>query len=268
MVGAGGVSELVRERTPGFRGWPRALRASGLTPLAVVLAAAVFMAVAAPFGTSSEPLGQRLGFWIVGAAGGFAAAGSLDLGLRSLKLLRQRPIVRTAALIAIVTPLAAVIASWVAAALHRQPIDWTLCWRTMPQIAMVGAGYSALAMLAGRPALRAPAQAASSLEDRSLDGFLPARLGGARLLALEAQDHYVRVHTERGCALVLASLEAAIAKTHGLEGERVHRSWWVARAAVTGVRRGGGRALLSLSSGATAPVSRRYARRLRAAGWY
>jgi DNA-binding LytR/AlgR family response regulator len=119
-----------------------------------------------------------------------------------------------------------------------------------------------------RPRIPAPAPVLASLEDSSLNGLLPARLTGSRLLALEAQDHYVRLHTDKGCALVLASLEAAIAKAQSVEGERVHRSWWVAKAAVASVQRGGGRAVLSLSSGARAPVSRRYAKRLRATGWY
>jgi DNA-binding LytR/AlgR family response regulator len=54
----------------------------------------------------------------------------------------------------------------------------------------------------------------------------------------------------------------------GLEGAQTHRSWWVAKAAVRAVERGDGRASLTLDGGITAPVSRRYARALREAGWY
>jgi LytTr DNA-binding domain len=233
-----------------------------------MLAAAALMAIAAPFGTSDAPLGERLGFWLIGAAGSFAAAKLLDFALRSLHRLRERPKTRALALIAIVTPPAAVIASWAAAVLHHQPVSWAQCWRTMPQIALVGVAFSALLGLVDRPRIRAAAPVDASPPDPSLDSLLPARLAGARLFAIEAKDHYVRVNTDRGCALVLASLEAAIAKTQGLDGQRVHRSWWVAKAAVTNVQRGGGRAVLSLSSGAQAPVSRRYARWLRADGWY
>jgi DNA-binding LytR/AlgR family response regulator len=63
-------------------------------------------------------------------------------------------------------------------------------------------------------------------------------------------------------------LADALAELEGLEGAQVHRSWWVARAAVTGARRGEGRATLTLKNGALAPVSRTYARALREAGWY
>jgi len=60
----------------------------------------------------------------------------------------------------------------------------------------------------------------------------------------------------------------AIEELQGLEGAQVHRSWWVARAAIADVRRGDGRAVLTLVSGAEVPVSRTYAPQLRAAGWY
>ena len=68
--------------------------------------------------------------------------------------------------------------------------------------------------------------------------------------------------------LVLMDFAGALARVSGLEGRRVHRSWWVARAAVVGVRRGDGRAMLTLAGGPSAPVSRRYATELRSAGWY
>ena len=235
-------------------------------PFAVAMAAAVFMALAAPFGTAGEPVIERLGFWVVGAGGGFFAAKAFDARLRSLRRIRLPAAARIAALVAIITVPAALAASAAAAVLHHRPIDWALCWKTVPQIAMVGAGFSALGVLADRPRRLAPA--AFRAEDPTLSGLLPHKLSGARLLALEAQDHYVRVHTDRGSALVLTGLESAIAKLAGVEGQRVHRSWWVARAAVTDVRRGGGRAVLRLTGGVEVPVSRRYARLLRTAGWY
>ncbi len=60
----------------------------------------------------------------------------------------------------------------------------------------------------------------------------------------------------------------AIGELEGIEGARTHRSWWVARAAVRGVEREDGRATLALPGGVTAPVSRAYAKTLRAGGWF
>ena len=97
---------------------------------------------------------------------------------------------------------------------------------------------------------------------------LPPRLRGATLHAVQAEDHYLRLHTDRGSDLILMRLSDAVAELEGLEGARTHRSWWVARDAVRDASRGDGRAALTLEGGLVAPVSRRYARALREAGWY
>lgn len=97
---------------------------------------------------------------------------------------------------------------------------------------------------------------------------LPLRLRGADLWAVEAEDHYLRLHTSRGQDLILMRLADAVAELDGLEGAQVHRSWWVARAALTDVKLGDGRATLTLKDGAQVPVSRTYAKALREAGWY
>jgi DNA-binding LytR/AlgR family response regulator len=59
----------------------------------------------------------------------------------------------------------------------------------------------------------------------------------------------------------------AVAELEGIEGAQVHRSWWVARDAITDAQRGDGRATLKLRDGAEVPVSRTYARVLRESGW-
>ncbi|WP_372781973.1 LytTR family DNA-binding domain-containing protein [Phenylobacterium sp.] len=97
---------------------------------------------------------------------------------------------------------------------------------------------------------------------------LPPRLRGAELLALEADDHFLRIHTDRGSGLILMRLCDAVAELDGAEGTQTHRSWWVARRAVVGVTRGGGRACFTLKDGVKAPVSRTYAPALRREGWY
>jgi hypothetical protein len=97
---------------------------------------------------------------------------------------------------------------------------------------------------------------------------LPPRMRRAPILALQAEDHYLRVHTEAGDCLILMRLSDAIAAVEALDGARTHRSWWVARDAVTAVARSDGRATLTLSNGVQAPVSRTYSPRLREAGWY
>lgn len=96
---------------------------------------------------------------------------------------------------------------------------------------------------------------------------LPLKLRGAEIWAVEAEDHYLRLHTSKGQDLILLRLADAVAELDGLEGAQVHRSWWVARDAIVDARRGDGRATLTLKDGAEVPVSRTYAGPLREKGW-
>lgn len=103
---------------------------------------------------------------------------------------------------------------------------------------------------------------------RDLRSRLPLHLRDARVVAVQGEDHYTRVHTVNGSALLLMRLGDALAELGGADGMRTHRSWWVARDAVVAARRGGGRAVLRLATDIEAPVSRTYAPQLRRAGWY
>ncbi|MGZ5986730.1 MAG: LytTR family DNA-binding domain-containing protein [Caulobacteraceae bacterium] len=118
------------------------------------------------------------------------------------------------------------------------------------------------------------------LVDRSMEGVtqasaeparflerLPLKLRGAEIWAVEAEDHYLRLHTSKGQDLILMRLSDAIVELEGIEGAQAHRSWWVAREAITSAERGDGRATLTLKDGAQVPVSRTYARLLRERGW-
>jgi hypothetical protein len=90
---------------------------------------------------------------------------------------------------------------------------------------------------------------------------------GDEVLALQGEDHYVRVHTNQGSELLLMRLGDAIAELDGMEGLRVHRSWWVARQAVGEARMNGRRACLVLINGLAVTASREATVELRRAGW-
>lgn len=96
---------------------------------------------------------------------------------------------------------------------------------------------------------------------------LPPKLRGAQVWAVEAEDHYLRLHTSLGQDLILLRLADAVDELAGIEGAQVHRSWWVARDAIADARRGDGRATLTLKDGSEVPVSRTYARTLRELNW-
>lgn len=133
----------------------------------------------------------------------------------------------------------------------------------------------AIAARSRQPAASVPAPAAAPAAANADAGDVAAdflrragsRHAGARLLAVEAEDHYLRLHTDAGSDLVLMRLRDAVAALAPVPGLQVHRSFWVARAAVQRIERRGQTAQLVLGDGLTVPVGRTYMTGLRAAGW-
>ncbi|PQA88782.1 hypothetical protein CW354_06520 [Marinicaulis flavus] len=127
---------------------------------------------------------------------------------------------------------------------------------------VLGGGYiaaRALGMIGG-PAGGEPA------EISPVPGFLerlPAKYRGAALYAVSSEDHYLRVHTDRGEELILMRLADAMRELDGADGLQTHRSWWVARDGVAEASRDNGKQMLVLKSGVAAPVSRSFAKAVR-----
>jgi len=230
--------------------------------LAIVAVATAALALAGGFGSWREPLAERLAFWTIGPAIGMALGLAVVGRLRRAPLFARRPAAAAFLAAGLMAGPFALGASLTLAVLHRRPLAWGELGVTFPQVLFVSLFLAAAARLA--PQIAPPTGAPPN---RFLRALLPHSLRAAAIVALEAQDHYVRVHTEGGAALVRCRLEqaAACAET---EGNRVHRSWWVARDAVATIARGDGRALLTLANGLRVPVSRRYAKELRQARWY
>lgn len=107
----------------------------------------------------------------------------------------------------------------------------------------------------------APAAAVGRAPPTFLDK-LPPHVAGD-LIALEAQDHYLKVHTDRGSHMLLMRLSDAAAQLTDDQGLQVHRGWWVANHAVASA----GKSQLQLRNGLTVPVSRTYLQAVRARGW-
>jgi len=97
---------------------------------------------------------------------------------------------------------------------------------------------------------------------------LSAKRRAARLIAIEAHDHYLKIHTDAGVELVALRFGDALEELAGAHGWRVHRSWWVAADAVEDVRWRRGVGEMRLVGGLTAPVSRTYGPVLKEAGWF
>ncbi len=81
---------------------------------------------------------------------------------------------------------------------------------------------------------------------------------GSDIIALETEDHYLRVHTLGGSALILMRMADAVALLDPRLGGQVHRRWWVAEAAVAGVRTEGQKLFLRLIDDTLVPVGRTF----------
>jgi DNA-binding LytR/AlgR family response regulator len=242
--------------------------ASARRTLVVAACVGLFMGFVGAFGTGNLPFLIRAAFMI-----GLSWTGAV-LGLASFRIVnwmgwaRRRRMVQ-AALSGLLMTVPLGVAVWAAT---RAVTPGNITLGALPgfistTFVMAEAMTLFVVFLGQR---RAPhpetAPVAPPAAPRFLDR-LPAKLQGADLWAVEAQDHYLRLHTSLGQDLILLRLADAIDELEGLEGAQVHRSWWVARDAIAEASRGDGRATLVLRDGSEVPVSRTYARILREKAW-
>jgi len=88
----------------------------------------------------------------------------------------------------------------------------------------------------------------------------------AELLALQAEDHYIRVITDRGEDLVLYRFSDALEELAARPGYRVHRSYWIASHAVKSISTENKNFVAELKNGRRIPISRSNVGLLRAEG--
>jgi hypothetical protein len=235
-----------------------------LRSLAVTQAGGLFLALAGAFGSGQAPIYARLLYWIVlmGLGWFWGVFVSRYFFRRSTwpQSLWMR-VVASALVMAL--PFSAVVAGVGMLTFHQHypaaAIPELTASVTVVCLVMVAINVLVEEQMGGMT--EASAEPPKFLER------LPLKLRGAQLWAVEAEDHYLRLHTAKGQDLILMRLSDAVSELNGIEGAQVHRSWWVARDAITEAVRGDGRATLTLKDGAEVPVSRTYARLLRQKGW-
>ncbi|MBL8549806.1 MAG: LytTR family transcriptional regulator DNA-binding domain-containing protein [Hyphomonadaceae bacterium] len=236
--------------------------------LAVTAAAALFLAFVGAFGIPGSFL-RRLAFWLPGMILAGIVGSTLTYALSLIPALRRNLWLFVAAAVIAMTPPATVLIWVYWCWSYAQPLDGRMLVNIAPGVFVVSLAITAIHVILNRagPATHAPPAGAEPKPVRFLDR-LPPKLRGADLYAVEAEDHYLRLHTSRGSDLILFRLADAIAELDGLEGAQVHRSWWIARDGVEDIVRDNGRVSLKLKSGALAPVSRPNVRALKDAGWF
>lgn len=80
---------------------------------------------------------------------------------------------------------------------------------------------------------------------------------GSTVLAMAAEQHYLRVYTTLGNDLILYRFSDAV-REMGARGVQVHRSYWVAKDAATSTENDGTKTQILLKNGMKVPVSRTY----------
>jgi hypothetical protein len=246
--------------------WPRVAAEA-----AFLVAVGLAMAFIGPYGTVVLPPTVRAAYWLVSILGG----GAIGIALDEMLGRRVRGFwLRVAVVSLVMTPFVAALVEGDAHLLDERgapPLSGT--GFLLVQVWVISALVMTLRALAWRPA-RTVVQTRTVIApplpeaEAAFRRRLSSKRRTARLIAIRAEDHYLRVHTDAGEELIAARFAEALAELAGAAGFQTHRSWWVAADAVEAVRWRKGAGEARLVGGLVAPVSRTHAPALRAAGWF
>lgn len=238
--------------------------------LALLAVFGLLMGFLGPFGSDQLPTVPRLVYWMICIVGGGL------IGIAGDELLLRRIVAtwpRVFVVSLVMTPAVSLLVLTTEHLLAETRFilaNWlSLLWQVFPILLAVMAVRAlawrrAPARVEMRTVVAAPLPEAEAAFRRRLS----AKRRGARLIAVEAHDHYLKVHTDCGEELITLRFADALSELERAHGWRVHRSWWVAADAVEGVRWRRGAGELRLLGGLTAPVSRTHAPVLKDAGWF
>jgi hypothetical protein len=246
---------------------------------AVVAATAlgIFLGIAGPFGSYlNGGVVARIAYWVVSMWLGVALYGGALVLARPLAARSGIPIWIAAGFLVMAASLPQALATS-ALALYFWPqlaqlslsqLDWFM--QVLMLAGPVALGYGLWAGLLPPPwaGRHTPLPIADREPDDAsgLFALLPPRLG-TDIICMAMEDHYVRVHTALGSDLLLMPMARAVEDVAGIEGFRVHRSWWVARSAVVRIDGPARTMRLRLVNGMDVPVARRTVAMLRGLGW-
>ena len=239
-----------------------------LRHVAVIVLASALVAAAGPFGTSKFDIGVRYIYWLGGISIGWLQWSLIVSRLHRLTSANRWP-----------PGVCGTLAAFIFAGLMTVEIVLIRAWQfgaplhigASPFLGILGAmlAYCWIGQLLVR-LISDGSPATSEESDGNSDiRFLkriPHRIAGD-LLCLRTEDHYLRIHTTVGHDLILFRLKDAVSELAGADGMQVHRSYWVARAAVANTEKKGRKTTLLLKNGLRVPVSESFLPIVREAGW-
>ena len=241
--------------------------------LTAAMAVGLFLGFAGPFGTyPAFPTATRYAFWLAMTAAGALAALAADALLPRLRA----GAIRIGA-VALVSALPMTfVAAWTMSLLQPgrffAPQQLPLLFACVAAVQLLIVYATAAAAPrdddAQAPGLTPPLpEPDEELGPAAFPSALLSRLPrgiGSDIVALETEDHYIRVHAAGGSALILMRMADAVAMLDPRLGAQVHRRWWVTEAAVAGLRTEGQKLYLRLIDGTLVPVGRTFAAAVRA----
>ena len=230
----------------------------------------LLLGFAGPFGSyPAYPTATRYAFWLGLTAAGAVAAVAADAVLPRARLRAGALRIGAVALVSAL-PMTFVVA-WTLSLLQPgrvfapQQLPLLFACVAAVQLLVVYATTMAAPTVdaAGQPApAPAPPEPADEAAPAAFPSALLSRLPpeiGRDIVALETEDHYLRVHTGGGSALILMRMADAVALLDPRLGAQVHRRWWVAEAAVAGLRTEGQKLSIRLTDDTRVPVGRTFA---------
>lgn len=245
--------------------------------LAILLSISAFLAFINPYGASpaSDYL-SKLAYW-----SGLVVFGGVVGTITTKTVMRLAPNAEWWVFLVLSSLIVAVFVTGALYAVHglfAEPLPLRYLGHSYTLVLVITVALTSIAILLGRAgvtqtdmpmgsSLTADVLAEAETARQKFMNRLPARYRDARIFGINSEDHYLRVHTDKGEELILMRLSDAVTELEPLNGQQVHRSWWVARDGIDQVQRSAGKVSLGLKSGAIAPVSRANAKRLKEEGW-
>jgi hypothetical protein len=261
-IGASPVAALVRTLTSPWG------EATWLRVYTTAIAMALFLSFTGAMGSQDAPILWRVGYWLASMLSGTVAVQLVSL-LRC-RFVKLEPLADAIVLFLLAVP-AVTLTIWLVDSLYMNHApNPRMLVSTVGPVAVITFAMSALQYVIERTPRQSHVHSGADVKEPALAlrERLPFKFRQADIYALSAEDHYLRVHTSAGQTLILMRLYDAIRELDGIEGSQVHRSWWVAKDAVRDVLRGDGRLTLQIKGDVEAPVSRSYAKVLKADGWF
>lgn len=248
-----------------------------LLPL-ISIAAGVMMATVGAFGTGAIPLGQRAAFWAV-----LMTMEIVKWQVWLIATVRRDSDWMRACLIGM--PLLAIVLPFeIQASFAVVGVDVRIgAGDIWARALVIGTIILVVVSLVHRWQVSGDRAAPTPLAGSTIEALAPIiqdqprpalldRAGLSRtddLHAIEAEDHYCRLHLAQGGSVLLhLRFGDAMAQLSGIDGLQINRGLWVASGAVRGAVRDGRRWRLVLAGGQRMPVSTRHAAAVRQRGWF